>query len=89
METTDFDLKSWEQSEMPQSGGVGLLEEGNSRLEVWESSSRSLRFIFIVLPICVCDLTPGTCDINCCCDKDCYLLHPRTVFSFCLPGSVR
>ncbi|KAM8911788.1 tectonic-3 isoform 3-T3 [Lycaon pictus] len=41
------------------------------------------------LPVCVCDLTPGTCDINCCCDRDCYLLHPRTVFSFCLPGSVR
>ncbi|KAG8523492.1 Tectonic-3, partial [Galemys pyrenaicus] len=41
------------------------------------------------LPICVCDLTPGACDINCCCDRDCYLLHPRTVFSFCLPGSVR
>uniref|UniRef100_A0A8C0PGC7 Tectonic family member 3 n=1 Tax=Canis lupus familiaris TaxID=9615 RepID=A0A8C0PGC7_CANLF len=41
------------------------------------------------LPVCVCDLTPGTCDINCCCDKDCYLLYPRTVFSFCLPGSVR
>uniref|UniRef100_A0AC11CCL2 Tectonic family member 3 n=1 Tax=Ovis aries TaxID=9940 RepID=A0AC11CCL2_SHEEP len=45
--------------------------------------------IFPVLPICVCDLTPGACDINCCCDSDCYLLHPRTVFSFCLPGSVR
>ncbi|XP_062959048.1 tectonic-3 isoform X1 [Cynocephalus volans] len=45
--------------------------------------------LFPVLPICVCDLTPGTCDINCCCDGDCYLLHPRTVFSFCLPGSVR
>ncbi|XP_066211507.1 tectonic-3 [Saccopteryx leptura] len=45
--------------------------------------------LFPVLPICVCDLTPGTCDINCCCDRDCYLLHPRTVFSFCLPGSVR
>ncbi|KAB0390393.1 hypothetical protein E2I00_008656, partial [Balaenoptera physalus] len=44
---------------------------------------------FIVLPICVCDLTPGACDMNCCCDRDCYLLHPRTVFSFCLPGSVR
>ncbi|XP_037353546.1 tectonic-3 isoform X2 [Talpa occidentalis] len=44
---------------------------------------------FPVLPICVCDLTPGACDINCCCDRDCYLLHPRTVFSFCLPGSVR
>ncbi|KAM8780630.1 tectonic-3 [Rhynchonycteris naso] len=45
--------------------------------------------LFPVLPICVCDLTHGTCDINCCCDRDCYLLHPRTVFSFCLPGSVR
>ncbi|XP_070288716.1 tectonic-3 isoform X1 [Myotis yumanensis] len=45
--------------------------------------------LFPVLPICVCDLTPGTCDINCCCDRDCSLLHPRTVFSFCLPGSVR
>ncbi|XP_014938496.2 tectonic-3 isoform X4 [Acinonyx jubatus] len=44
---------------------------------------------FPALPVCVCDLTPGTCDINCCCDRDCYLLHPRTVFSFCLPGSVR
>ncbi|XP_055110343.1 tectonic-3 isoform X4 [Symphalangus syndactylus] len=45
--------------------------------------------VFPVLPICVCDLIPGACDINCCCDRDCYLLHPRTVFSFCLPGSVR
>uniref|UniRef100_A0A8C3XC41 Tectonic family member 3 n=1 Tax=Catagonus wagneri TaxID=51154 RepID=A0A8C3XC41_9CETA len=45
--------------------------------------------VFPVLPICICDLTTGTCDINCCCDRDCYLLHPRTVFSFCLPGSVR
>ncbi|XP_023367371.1 tectonic-3 isoform X1 [Otolemur garnettii] len=45
--------------------------------------------LFPVLPICVCDLTLGACDINCCCDKDCYLLYPRTVFSFCLPGSVR
>ncbi|XP_006831515.1 PREDICTED: tectonic-3 [Chrysochloris asiatica] len=45
--------------------------------------------LFPVLPICVCDLTLGDCDINCCCDRDCYLLHPRTVFSFCLPGSVR
>ncbi|XP_062070747.1 tectonic-3 [Lepus europaeus] len=45
--------------------------------------------LFPVLPVCVCDLTPGTCDVNCCCDRDCYLLHPRTVFAFCLPGSVR
>ncbi|XP_058528058.1 tectonic-3 isoform X2 [Ochotona princeps] len=45
--------------------------------------------LFPVLPICICDLTAGTCDVNCCCDRDCYLLHPMTVFSFCLPGSVR
>nr|XP_003479809.2 tectonic-3 isoform X2 [Cavia porcellus] len=45
--------------------------------------------LFTVLPTCVCDLTLGACDVNCCCDRDCYLLHPRTVFSFCLPGSVR
>uniref|UniRef100_A0A2K5TUE7 Tectonic family member 3 n=1 Tax=Macaca fascicularis TaxID=9541 RepID=A0A2K5TUE7_MACFA len=36
--------------------------------------------LFPVLPICVCDLTPGACDINCCCDRDCYLLHPRSFF---------
>ncbi|XP_023564704.1 tectonic-3 isoform X2 [Octodon degus] len=42
-----------------------------------------------VLPTCVCDLTPAACDLNCCCDRDCHLPHPRTVFSFCLPGSVR
>ncbi|XP_054974869.1 tectonic-3 isoform X2 [Sorex araneus] len=40
-------------------------------------------------PLCVCDLTLGTCDINCCCDRDCALPRPLTVFSFCLPGSVR
>ncbi|KAM6183908.1 tectonic-3 [Erethizon dorsatum] len=45
--------------------------------------------LFPVLPTCVCDLTLGACDLNCCCDRDCYLLYPRTVFSFCLPGSVR
>ncbi|XP_049646840.1 tectonic-3 [Suncus etruscus] len=41
------------------------------------------------LSVCICDLTPGTCDINCCCDPDCDLRHPLAVFSFCLPGSVR
>lgn len=41
------------------------------------------------LPICICDLTPGTCDINCCCDRDCDLPRPLSVFAFCLPGSVR
>ncbi|EHB15259.1 Tectonic-3 [Heterocephalus glaber] len=45
--------------------------------------------LFPVLSTCICDLTLGVCDLNCCCDRDCHLLHPRTVFSFCLPGSVR
>ncbi|XP_038599751.1 tectonic-3 [Tachyglossus aculeatus] len=44
---------------------------------------------FPALPICICDLSPDTCDLNCCCDRDCYLSSPRTVFSFCLPGSTR
>ncbi|XP_028916835.1 tectonic-3 [Ornithorhynchus anatinus] len=44
---------------------------------------------FPALPICICDLSPNTCDLNCCCDRDCYLSSPRAVFSFCLPGSTR
>ncbi|XP_067393203.1 tectonic-3 [Emydura macquarii macquarii] len=45
------------------------------------------------LPICICNLHPGSCDINCCCDPDCDLGcdlgDPRAAFSFCLPGSTR
>ncbi|XP_078508441.1 tectonic-3 isoform X2 [Lissotriton helveticus] len=39
------------------------------------------------LPYCTCDLSPGTCDTNCCCDPDCNLSDPLVVFSYCLPGS--
>ncbi|XP_069838300.1 tectonic-3 isoform X2 [Dendropsophus ebraccatus] len=39
--------------------------------------------------ICTCDLSPGSCDINCCCDPDCSSTDPTNVFSFCLPGSTK
>uniref|UniRef100_A0A8C5R6J0 Tectonic domain-containing protein n=1 Tax=Leptobrachium leishanense TaxID=445787 RepID=A0A8C5R6J0_9ANUR len=39
------------------------------------------------LAICVCDLSPGICDINCCCDPDCNSTDPTSVFTACLPGS--
>nr|XP_012135228.1 PREDICTED: tectonic-3-like [Megachile rotundata] len=32
--------------------------------------------------VCECDLTVSSCDINCCCDKDCNEFH-LTVFSHC------
>ncbi|XP_015671746.1 tectonic-3 [Protobothrops mucrosquamatus] len=42
---------------------------------------------------CPCDLHPGFCDINCCCDShcgsECNLGAPGCPFSFCLPGSTR
>ncbi|OCT57506.1 tectonic-3 [Xenopus laevis] len=39
--------------------------------------------------VCTCDLSPGLCDLNCCCDPDCSLSDPTNVFSFCLPGSTK
>nr|XP_028586462.1 tectonic-3 isoform X4 [Podarcis muralis] len=43
--------------------------------------------------ICPCDLHPGFCDLNCCCDSscgsDCSTGGPECPFSFCLPGSTR
>ncbi|XP_044292097.1 tectonic-3 [Varanus komodoensis] len=46
-----------------------------------------------LLPICSCDLHPGFCDLNCCCDSscgsECNLNSPECPFSFCLPGSIR
>ncbi|XP_018423502.1 PREDICTED: tectonic-3-like [Nanorana parkeri] len=39
--------------------------------------------------ICSCDLSPGNCDLNCCCDPDCSLSDPTSVFSSCLPGSTK
>ncbi|XP_053161642.1 tectonic-3 [Hemicordylus capensis] len=46
-----------------------------------------------VLSSCPCDLHPGSCDLNCCCDSSCgsgcNLGGPECPFSFCLPGSTR
>ncbi|XP_051837713.1 tectonic-3 [Antechinus flavipes] len=38
---------------------------------------------------CSCDLTPNSCDLNCCCDDECYLKESRMIFKDCLPGSYR
>ncbi|XP_067939215.1 tectonic-3-like [Watersipora subatra] len=34
------------------------------------------------IPFCTCDLTPGICDINCCCDSSCSSAD-RVVFTSC------
>ncbi|XP_072482319.1 tectonic-3 isoform X2 [Notamacropus eugenii] len=44
---------------------------------------------FRLAGVCTCDLTPTSCDVNCCCDRECYVSGPKTLFSFCLPGSYR
>ncbi|XP_041095431.1 tectonic-3-like [Polyodon spathula] len=43
------------------------------------------------MPLCTCDITPGVCDLNCCCDiTDCDLTDgPESVFTHCTPGSKR
>ncbi|XP_072884875.1 tectonic-3-like [Hemitrygon akajei] len=47
------------------------------------TGERNLR---TAVPICICDLTPGMCELNCCCDRDCSTTDVRA-FSSCLPGS--
>ncbi|XP_061492340.1 tectonic-3 isoform X2 [Rhineura floridana] len=45
------------------------------------------------LSACPCDLHPGFCDLDCCCDSSCgsgcNVGSPECPFSFCLPGSTR
>ncbi|KAJ7325073.1 hypothetical protein JRQ81_018093 [Phrynocephalus forsythii] len=45
------------------------------------------------LSVCPCDLHPGFCDLNCCCDTSCGPACNsgglECPFSFCLPGSTR
>ncbi|XP_007124457.2 tectonic-3 isoform X1 [Physeter macrocephalus] len=88
--STQSDLGPRTQGETLQSSSEvpGVSTVGPTVVTPSASGNRTVD-LFPVLPICVCDLTPGSCDMNCCCDRDCCLLHPRTVFSFCLPGSVR
>ncbi|KAM9197077.1 tectonic-3 isoform 3-T3 [Dugong dugon] len=81
-------LQSSSEGTEPSRASLGISTVGPAAVTPSAPENRTMD-LFPVLPICVCDLTPGACDINCCCDSDCYLLHPKTVFSFCLPGSVR
>lgn len=39
-------------------------------------------FVSVVAALCVCDLTPAQCDVNCCCDPDCSSMD-FSVFSAC------
>lgn len=38
---------------------------------------------------CTCDLTPGFCDINCCCDSDCSTQQISSLFSGCVASYVQ
>ncbi|XP_007478784.2 tectonic-3 isoform X1 [Monodelphis domestica] len=60
-------------------------------LEVEEFGVTARRYWFKsqIALICTCDLLQDSCDVNCCCDKDCYLPKPEMIFSYCLPGSYR
>ena len=42
------------------------------------------RSVYIPGPHCTCDITEHSCDVNCCCDKDCSQ-SDRSVFSYCIP----
>lgn len=38
--------------------------------------------VSVVAALCVCDLSPALCDVNCCCDPDCSSVD-FSVFSAC------
>ncbi|XP_038151378.1 tectonic-2 isoform X2 [Cyprinodon tularosa] len=42
--------------------------------------------VYQPLGACPCDLTSGTCDPRCCCDKDCSSEDLKLFESYCLPG---
>ncbi|XP_054000504.1 tectonic-3 [Hylaeus anthracinus] len=48
----------------------------------YNSGTRNHTVHKIQSDVCECDLTTSSCDINCCCDKDCNDFH-LTVFSHC------
>uniref|UniRef100_A0A3B3XIE6 Tectonic-1-3 N-terminal domain-containing protein n=1 Tax=Poecilia mexicana TaxID=48701 RepID=A0A3B3XIE6_9TELE len=44
----------------------------------------------LVFAVCLCDLTPGFCDIGCCCDTaDCDVANLSTVFTGCPKEDVK
>ncbi|XP_015263366.1 PREDICTED: tectonic-3 [Gekko japonicus] len=59
--------------------------------EVWREERAGHRMGS--LSVCPCDLHPGYCDLNCCCDSrcgsECSMEGSMCPFSFCLPGSTR
>ncbi|XP_060097878.1 tectonic-3 [Heteronotia binoei] len=63
----------------------------NETPEVWREERAGHRMGS--LSICPCDLHPGFCDLNCCCDSkcgsECSMGGSECPFSFCLPGSTR
>ncbi|KAI5251886.1 Tectonic-1 [Manis pentadactyla] len=48
----------------------------------WPSSGPTPTPITDVAALCVCDLSPAQCDVNCCCDPDCSSMD-FSVFSAC------
>ncbi|XP_043843669.1 LOW QUALITY PROTEIN: tectonic-3 [Dromiciops gliroides] len=55
----------------------------------WDTSLTARYFfsLYQLATVCMCDLTPKSCDLNCCCDKDCNMPKLSIFFSFCLPES--
>ncbi|XP_072409529.1 tectonic-3-like isoform X1 [Chiloscyllium punctatum] len=71
----------------PGSQGASVTPEPN----LWSSHSvnpgdESFKSLTTAVPICICDLNEGLCEIGCCCDLDCSNEDVRA-FSSCLPGS--
>ncbi|KAK2495228.1 hypothetical protein MC885_019456 [Smutsia gigantea] len=48
----------------------------------WPSSGPRPTLVTDVAALCVCDLSPAECDVNCCCDPDCSSMD-FSVFSAC------
>ncbi|XP_043539122.1 tectonic-3-like isoform X1 [Chiloscyllium plagiosum] len=71
----------------PGSQGASVTPEPN----LWSSHSvnpgdESSKCLTTAVPICICDLIEGLCEIGCCCDLDCSN-EDVGAFSSCLPGS--
>ncbi|MGH0167107.1 UNVERIFIED_CONTAM: hypothetical protein FKN15_051434 [Acipenser sinensis] len=105
--SSDADLEDVYTTKQPESGPELLVEFGDENSTFIESTSppdhavskatlqaspetRTFSRTFD-MPLCTCDITPGVCDLNCCCDiTDCDLTDgPESVFTHCTPGSKR
>lgn len=105
--SSDADLEDVYTTKQPESGPELVVEFGDENSTFIESTSppdhavskatleaspetRTFSRTFD-MPLCTCDITPGVCDLNCCCDiTDCDLTDgPESVFTHCTPGSKR